>query len=100
MFEELANVTLTHDINEHNLSKGDMGTVVHIYGNGEAYEVEFTNSNGETIYVLTLTPSDLASVEVYATNTWVEPVWDGLEKSPVTRQDSREIETRMFYSQL
>lgn len=59
MFEELDKVILTHDIKEYNLKEGDRGTIVHVYGKGEGYEVEFFNVKGETIAVLTLVSHDL-----------------------------------------
>lgn len=59
MFEELSIVELTHDIKKHKLKKGDSGTVVLVYKEGKAYEVEFVASNGRTIAVLTLMPDDI-----------------------------------------
>ncbi|MGH2416171.1 MAG: DUF4926 domain-containing protein, partial [Microcystaceae cyanobacterium] len=41
MINELDIVILTHDVAEYQLKKGDRGTVVHCYGDGKAYEVEF-----------------------------------------------------------
>jgi hypothetical protein len=41
------------------LKSGDVGTVVHCYGQGEAFEVEFVAASGETVAVLTLTPADI-----------------------------------------
>ena len=40
-------VALTQDVPEHNLKRGDIGTVVEILSNGEAYEVEFSNAYGQ-----------------------------------------------------
>jgi hypothetical protein len=54
MFHELDLVVLTHDLHEHGLERGDVGTVVHRYEGGPAYEVEFVAATGETIAVLTL----------------------------------------------
>lgn len=59
MFEELDKVVLTHDIKEYNLKDGDRGTIVHVYGKDEAYEVEFFNEKGKTIAVLTLMQDDI-----------------------------------------
>ncbi|MDJ0658392.1 MAG: DUF4926 domain-containing protein [Crocosphaera sp.] len=36
------------------LPKGQVGTVVEIYQNGEAYEVEFSDKNGQTYGLVTL----------------------------------------------
>ena len=40
-------VALTEDIPEHNLKRGELGTVVEILADGEAYEVEFSDGNGQ-----------------------------------------------------
>jgi hypothetical protein len=47
-------VVLTEDVPEEGLSAGDFGTVVHIYNNGEGYEVEFMTLTGQTIAVASL----------------------------------------------
>lgn len=94
MFEELDKVTLTRDIKDHNLKEGDRGTIVHVYGKGEGYEVEFFNAKGNTLAVLTLVPRDLrlyANKDEYvsqwftktlsgmALNEKEEHVWKGLD---------------------
>ena len=60
LISELDRVALQKDVTEFGLKKYDMGTVVHVYTNGEGYEVEFLNLNGETIAVITLNPTDIA----------------------------------------
>ena len=40
-------VALTQDVPEHNLKRGEVGTVVEILANGEAFEVEFSDDNGQ-----------------------------------------------------
>ncbi len=62
MINELEAVILSHDIEEYNLESGDIGTVVHVYNNNAAYEVEFIAGNGMTIAVLTLTPQDIRPI--------------------------------------
>jgi hypothetical protein len=57
--QELDLVVLTRDVEEFGLKSGDVGTVVHCYGQGEAFEVEFVAASGETVAVLTLTPADI-----------------------------------------
>ena len=59
MIKELDTVVLTHDIKEHGLTEGDIGAVVHCYGDGSAYEVEFITAEGKTIAVLTLSAADI-----------------------------------------
>lgn len=59
MIHELDLVVLTRDLPEHNLRKGDIGTVVHCHNGGTAYEVEFVTANGRTAALLTLTATDI-----------------------------------------
>ena len=59
MISELDMVVLTSDLSEHGLQQGDVGAVVHVYGVGEAYEVEFVTAEGRTVAVLTLTVADI-----------------------------------------
>jgi len=49
MIEEHDCVVLTSDIPAQGLQAGDVGTVVHIHRNGEAYEVEFATFTGQTV---------------------------------------------------
>jgi len=41
-------VALTVDLPEYNLWRGQVGTVVEILANGDAFEVEFSDRNGRT----------------------------------------------------
>ncbi|MBI2028009.1 MAG: DUF4926 domain-containing protein [Candidatus Levybacteria bacterium] len=59
MFDELDMVVLTHAIKEYGLKKGDLGTIVHLYGDEKAMEVEFVAASGKTIAVLTLIHKDI-----------------------------------------
>lgn len=54
MLLEHSLVVLTCDIPESGLYTGDVGAVVHVYGKGEAYEVEFVDGDGTTIALITL----------------------------------------------
>lgn len=63
ILKELAIVELTHDVPEHNLKKGERGTVVEIYKAGEAYEVEFINAEGKTVALLTLDSSEVRNIK-------------------------------------
>ena len=40
-------VALTQDVPEYNLKRGDIGAVVEILSNSEAFEVEFSNAHGQ-----------------------------------------------------
>lgn len=62
MIKELDTIVLTKDLPEHHLSKGDVGAVVMVYNNGEAYEVEFVTLNGETIAVETINATFIRAV--------------------------------------
>lgn len=62
MFEELDTVVLKPDIEKYGLKKGDIGTVVHVYHDGKAIEVEFTSAEGKTVAVLTLAPDDVRTM--------------------------------------
>jgi hypothetical protein len=57
--KELDLVVLTHDLPEHGLLEGDLGTIVHGYMDGQAWEVEFVTAEGRTVAVLTLTRADI-----------------------------------------
>ena len=52
-------VALTQDVPEHNLKRGDIGTVVEILSNGEAFEVEFSNAYGQMSKCLSFLTSQL-----------------------------------------
>ena len=54
MLAEHSLVVLTRDIPESGLDAGDVGAIVHIYGQGAAYEVEFVDGDGTTIALVTL----------------------------------------------
>jgi hypothetical protein len=47
-------IVLTQDVPEEGLTAGDVGTVVHVYPQGVAYEVEFITLHGETVAIVTL----------------------------------------------
>jgi len=52
-------VALTGDLPEYNLWRGQVGTVVEILANGEAYEVEFSDREGHTYESLGLHPDQI-----------------------------------------
>jgi hypothetical protein len=47
MIRELETVVLLHDVPPHRLKSGDVGAVVHRYGDGTAFEVEFVTPKEE-----------------------------------------------------
>ena len=52
-------VALTQDVPEHNLKRGEVGTVVEILANGEAFGVEFSDDNGQMYKCLGFPASQL-----------------------------------------
>ena len=52
-------VALTQDVPEHNLKHGEVGTVVEILSNGEAFEVEFSDDSGQMYKCLGFLASQL-----------------------------------------
>ncbi len=62
MFKELDTVVLTHDFDKYNLEKGDIGTIVHVYDEEKAVEVEVVRADGGTLAVLTLEPKDVRNI--------------------------------------
>lgn len=54
MINEHDRVVLTVDSPDFSLQMGDVGTVVHIYGDHEACEVEFFTLHGQTVDVVTI----------------------------------------------
>jgi hypothetical protein len=54
MITEHERVVLTKSLPNEGLEAGDVGTVVHVYTDGQAYEVEFVALDGHTTAVATL----------------------------------------------
>lgn len=62
--ELLDTVRLLRAVPEYGLKVGAQGVVVEIFDEpNRAFEVEFTDSNGETVAELALTPDDIAPVK-------------------------------------
>ena len=62
MIKEHERVVLTQSIPAEGLEEGDVGTVVHVYKDGEGYEVEFLTLDGRTAAVATLESSQVRAV--------------------------------------
>ena len=62
MIKEHNRIVLLKDLPEDGLQAGDVGTVVHIYRQGEAFEVEFMTLAGGTVAVITLLSSQIRAV--------------------------------------
>jgi len=55
-------VALTVDLPEANLFRGQVGTVVDVLGEGNAFEVEFADRNGRTYASLGLRPEQFMAL--------------------------------------
>jgi hypothetical protein len=55
-------VVLMKDMPEHGLLAGDIGTIVHIHGQAEAFEVEFMTLAGATVAIATLLSTEVRPV--------------------------------------
>ncbi len=62
MIKEHDRIVLKTDLPAEGLKAGDVGTVVHLYQDGLAYEVEFTTLSGDTAAVVTVEKSQVRSV--------------------------------------
>ena len=54
MIKEHDRVVLTAPVPTEGLEVGDVGTVVHVYANGSAFEIEFTTLDGTTAPLATV----------------------------------------------
>ncbi len=62
MIREHDRVVLASTVPAEGLVAGDVGTVIHIYRDGQAYEVEFTTLEGKTAAVVTLEAAQVRPV--------------------------------------
>jgi mRNA-degrading endonuclease toxin of MazEF toxin-antitoxin module len=62
MFKEHDRIVLTNDVLDEGLMVGDVGTIVHVFRNAEAFEVEFVALDGNTAAIATVTASQIRSV--------------------------------------
>lgn len=62
MIKEHEVVVLTAAVPNEGLERGDVGTVVHVYADGQAFEVEFFTIAGETAAVATVEASQVRPV--------------------------------------
>ena len=52
-------VALTIDLPEYNLLRGQVGTIVELLADGAVFEIEFSDSNGQTYESLGLRPEQI-----------------------------------------
>jgi hypothetical protein len=62
MIKEHDRVVLVTSVPAEGLEAGDVGTVVHVYEDAQAYEVEFVTLDGHTAAVATLESSQVRPV--------------------------------------
>jgi hypothetical protein len=62
MIKEHERVVLTTSVPNSGLEAGDVGTVVHVCRDGQAFEVEFVTLDGHTAAVLTLEASSVRPI--------------------------------------
>jgi hypothetical protein len=62
MIPEHSLIVLNHDLPDHELHAGDVGAVVHVYPEGDAYEVEFVDGDGTTIALVTLADREVRPI--------------------------------------
>ena len=63
MIKEHDRVVLTTKESESGLEPGDVGTVVHVYSGGDAFEVEFVTLTGDPVAVLTVDRDEVRPVQ-------------------------------------
>lgn len=61
--DELERIALTTDLPAHGLKAGDVGMVVHVYGQGIGYEVEFVTLNGDLVALVAVNPAQIRRIE-------------------------------------
>ena len=62
MIKQYDRVVLVDNVPKAHLVKGDVGTVIEIYNNGEGFEIEFFALDGTTISVETLLKHQVRTV--------------------------------------
>ena len=62
MIRELDQIVLTAPVPKEGLEAGDVGTVVAVYADGNAYEIEFTTLEGKTAAVATVEAANIRPV--------------------------------------
>lgn len=61
--QELERVALTEDVPEHGLRAGDVGMIVHVYGDHRGYEVEFVTLHGDLVALVSVFPTQIRPLE-------------------------------------
>src|SRR3989304_1502347 len=70
MLKEHERVVLTRSMPAEGLEAGDVGAIVHVYHDGEAYEVEFVALDGHTTAVATLEADQVRPITSRSMTHW------------------------------
>ena len=62
MLAEHSLAVLQQEHPEHGLTRGDVGTIVHVYRGGAGYELEFVDGAGSTIALLTVDAAEVRPI--------------------------------------
>ncbi len=62
MIAEHSLVVLDCDPPHEKLNRGDLGTVVHVYKDGQGYEVEFVEGGAQTVALITVGADDVRPI--------------------------------------
>ncbi len=62
MLAEHSIVVLNSNLPDAGLHSGDVGAIVHVHGQGKAYEVEFVDGDGTTIALMTLDADEIRPI--------------------------------------
>ncbi len=86
-------VALTEDIPEHNLKRGEVGTVVEILSNGEVFEVEFSDENGQMYKCTSFLESQLTVLQEkpIKKNAAAQRLIKAMEKPPHLTDEDIEV---------
>jgi Domain of unknown function (DUF4926) len=87
-------IELLVDVPESNLRAGDRGAVVEKHSD-QAYEVEFTNSQGETLTLCTLFAEQMLVIWQARTHTWVS-LFDRIAAAVEPLSEDRQKEVLTF----
>jgi hypothetical protein len=85
MIKEHDRIVLKEALAAAGLEAGDVGTVVHLYHDGKAYEVEFTTLEGKTAAVVTVEATQVREVskrEITHARSLVEPTATAVHERP------------------
>ena len=62
MITEHSLVVLDREPPHERLDRDDVGTIIHIYDGGRAYEVEFVDGSGRTVALVTVDAEDVRPI--------------------------------------